>query len=480
MASRSLARSESGFALIEAVVSAAVLAIVAMAVLSGIDTASSSSAREKARSVAANLAEQDQERLRSMSITSLAALGANPPVVVDGVKYTVTSKAVWVTDDSGGTPSCGNSSKNNDYMHITSTVTSSIVGQSIKAVRIDSLVAPSVAYSSTHGTLGVKVVDRNGIGVPGIVVSPSMTSPSSYAPATLATDSQGCALFRTIPIGTYAISISASGYVDPDGNFTGAASQKVSPGTVSFKTMDYDRETKAGITIKTNVPGTPATAQSSKALKVSATNAKRTGMLRTYSSALTSSTFTAAQLFPFKDSPYAFFTGGCGYESPDVADPAGNGSYFGSASHPGLQMDPTLTQPQTGYIIWQPPFNLRVTKNAAGTTTLNNLTVYATLQKPTGSTDTCTEPRVQMAFKTWPGGSWGAAPGNNTTGWVVQNDAAGFDPGMPFGSYQVCVRDSGAGKYALATYNNTVPGGQTSNVNFDTAHGGIWTNGSCP
>ena len=58
-------RSESGFALIEVIVAAAVLAIVALAVLSGIDAASSTSAREKARAVAASLAEQDQERMRS-------------------------------------------------------------------------------------------------------------------------------------------------------------------------------------------------------------------------------------------------------------------------------------------------------------------------------------------------------------------------------------------------------------------------------
>ena len=43
------------------------LAIVALAVLSGIDAANGASAREKARAVAANLAEQDQERLRAMT-----------------------------------------------------------------------------------------------------------------------------------------------------------------------------------------------------------------------------------------------------------------------------------------------------------------------------------------------------------------------------------------------------------------------------
>ena len=118
------ARSESGFALIEVVVSAAVLAIVAMAVLSGIDAASGSSAREKARAVAVALAEADQERMRGMSVETLLALPLTTTVPVEKATYTVKSKAEWVTDDTGGTPSCGNSSDNNQYLHVTSTVTS--------------------------------------------------------------------------------------------------------------------------------------------------------------------------------------------------------------------------------------------------------------------------------------------------------------------------------------------------------------------
>src|SRR5690242_5599185 len=94
MASRLNSRSDSGFALIEAVVSAAVLAIVALAVLAGIDSASNSSGREKARAVAADLAEKDQERLRALPTTSLIALAAATPqaVKIDGVNYKITSK----------------------------------------------------------------------------------------------------------------------------------------------------------------------------------------------------------------------------------------------------------------------------------------------------------------------------------------------------------------------------------------------------
>src|SRR4051812_9535890 len=102
MATTRASSSQSGFAIIEVVVSAAVLAIVAMAVLAGVDGATGSSAREKARAIAANLGEQDQERLRAMSVDTLTAVPQAAPVVIDGVTYTIKSEAGWVTDDTGG------------------------------------------------------------------------------------------------------------------------------------------------------------------------------------------------------------------------------------------------------------------------------------------------------------------------------------------------------------------------------------------
>ena len=135
-------RSEAGFALIEVIVAAAVLAIVALAVLSGIDGATGASTREKARAVAANLAEQDQERLRSMPVELLK----NPPqtgdTVVNGVTYNVKSEAKFITDDLGGEPVCGSNSTQVQYLHIVTTVTSAVVGKRIPPVTVDSLVSP--------------------------------------------------------------------------------------------------------------------------------------------------------------------------------------------------------------------------------------------------------------------------------------------------------------------------------------------------
>jgi type II secretory pathway pseudopilin PulG len=449
--------SESGFALIEAVVSAAVLAIIAMAVLSGIDAASNSSGREKARAVAATLAEQDQEAMRAMDVDTLAAVSTAPRVVnVDGANYTIQSKAQWVTDDDGGTPACGNSSKNNEYLHITTTVTSALVGPRVEPVIIDSLVAPSTKYSSTHGILGIKVVDRNGAAVVGATVSATSTSPS--VSRTDNTDANGCVIFKQLPVATYTVVVSKAGYVGTDLQPTVTVSQKATPGTVTFKTVEYDIATTARVTVKTTPPGTSTTQQDSKAAKISLTNAKATGLLKSYVNPAPASPLNINPLYPFKATAYAFFTGSCEYQSPDAT----NANYFGT--YPGsLVMDPTLAQPQAVTVL-QPPLNLRITRNYANNAfNTSNMLVYATLDNA-GTGDSCTESRVQLTFTDWPGGTWGTFPsGTGSTNWVTQQGAT-FDPGMPYGKYTICIRDTAPSpdQYQKFTYDNTRANGATA------------------
>src|SRR4051794_38502137 len=63
---RRLSRGESGFALIEVMMSALLVAIVSVGVLAGIDASSATSGSTKARGIAASIAQDDQERLRTM------------------------------------------------------------------------------------------------------------------------------------------------------------------------------------------------------------------------------------------------------------------------------------------------------------------------------------------------------------------------------------------------------------------------------
>ncbi|HWK27944.1 MAG TPA: carboxypeptidase regulatory-like domain-containing protein [Solirubrobacter sp.] len=474
MAFRTLRRSESGFALVEVIVSAAVLAIVAMAVLSGIDAATGSSAREKARAVAANLGEQEQERLRSLTVeelTDIAGKGAegvtrDPAPDVDGVKYKVNSRAEWITDDQGGTPACGNSSKNSEYFHVTTTVTSEIVGKNVPPIVIDSLVAPSTEYSSTHGILGVKVVDRNGDPVQGVVVEIANSDPP-YSPPQQSTDPKGCALFRQVPIGTYTITLTAGGYVGTELEQPTTDTQKVSPGVVVFKTMEFDRSTQARVTVQTNRPGNINQKVNSTAAAISVTHPRRTGKVKTYDTA-GANPYVATPLYPFKSGAYSFFTGRCGYESPDAV--TGDPNYFSTYSG-SLVADLTKPQPQDVTVL-QPPLRLRVDKDSSGSAfAATNYEAYAKLQSR--EDDDCREARIELALKTWPS-TWTPMPTEGTANWLVQktSDTNAFDPGLPYGTYDVCILDkrSTTRQIAQFTYVNTEPGGAKSTTTIVKAN----------
>src|SRR3954471_13613438 len=91
---RRLRREQSGFALIEVMMSALIVAIVSVGVLAGIDASSATSGSNKARGIAASIAQDDQERMRSMQPDDLAAMRfQRRTVTVAGVAYQVTSDA---------------------------------------------------------------------------------------------------------------------------------------------------------------------------------------------------------------------------------------------------------------------------------------------------------------------------------------------------------------------------------------------------
>ncbi len=205
--------SQAGFALMEAVIAAAVLMIVILGVLKGLDTANRSSGREKARAVAAALTEQDQERLRSFRAVDLSNYEETRSVDVNNVSYTIDSKAEWVRDSTGGTESCNNSTTQADYMRVVSTTSSGLVATPIAPITMASLVAaPIGAFGTNQGTLGVQVNDRDGEGVPGLPVTIS-------GPATVTneTNSVGCAIFAYVPVGNYTARLNEAGWVDQGG-----------------------------------------------------------------------------------------------------------------------------------------------------------------------------------------------------------------------------------------------------------------------
>jgi type II secretory pathway pseudopilin PulG len=480
---------QAGYALIEVIVSAAVLALLALAVLSGIDGASMSTAREKARAVAGSLAEQDQERLRSYRFDALAIVPQANPVTLDNVTYTIKSEASWITDDANAVPACGTvAQKQAEYLRIVSTVTSNIVGSRIAPVKIESMVAPSVVYGQDHGTLAVRVLDRAGVGVPGIVVN-AKSDDGTVLPSQVTNDA-GCALFRSVPVGGYTVGVNTPGYISKAGKQLLETTTTVNPNYINNVSLTYDRKVNMTVAVKTLEPGdtfspTATTAVPSQAMSVSDAAADPT-VLRTFTPTaptVWANSFASPDLFPYYNSPYSYFTGDCIYMSPTKAS-GGYSTYFTTVNTlAAVQGDPTVFQPQ-GATVFQPALNIRVVKNAAGTTlnaTSTTIKVFMKLNKPAGSTDTCVSaytpasgPGLQLALKDWPT-AYGSLPaGANPAKFnFVSQNVTGFDAGMPFGTYALCLED-GAKKWTTS-YNNTKPDGQTNTVEISTG----WVPGTC-
>ena len=116
-----------------------VLIIVSLAVMSALDGASATSGTDRARSIAAGVAQEDQEQMRSMTL-NLSNYRNTQTQMVGGVPFNVVSRADWVADSSGAT-SCTSGNVNADYLKITSTVTWPAIRGSRPTV-ITSLVSP--------------------------------------------------------------------------------------------------------------------------------------------------------------------------------------------------------------------------------------------------------------------------------------------------------------------------------------------------
>ena len=144
---------EEGFALIEVLVSALILAIVAAGVMALLQATTRSAADERRHAEAYAIAQEDQARLRSMRLSALNRLEQTRPVSVDGNEFTVKSQGVFVNNTQGQPSSCTAGETSADYVRITSTTT---WPGSRQPVVIQSIVSPSNgSLDPNHGTLVV-------------------------------------------------------------------------------------------------------------------------------------------------------------------------------------------------------------------------------------------------------------------------------------------------------------------------------------
>jgi Tfp pilus assembly protein PilX len=405
-------RQESGFALIEVLMSAMLVALLAVGVLKGLDAADASSGNNRSRSIAGDLATQDQERLRSYRAKELSNLRETSTRKVSGVDYTVVSNAEWVADSSG-TRSCTSSTARADYIKVSSTV--SWPAMQTKAVTVTSLVAPPTGSFGDDGGLGVQVSDRNATGVSGVAVA--VTGPNNVGGST---DSNGCVFFGYLTAGNYTITFSKPGYVDANGVNQVVRQAGVVDEAIQLVPIDYDQAGSATINVTTRKG--LAAAISAYAPYVSLGNSGLASPgARVFGSGTPATSHSATQLFPFT-SGYSAYTGNCVGANPGVlpvlpiAAPAVNVPPGGS---------PTVTVREPAAI---------VQRFASGSSGATSALAVGT--------------RVVLSAKsTGCGGNseWQVA---DSTGWL-QSTSTPADQGIPYGVYDICADYNGRQRKVL-------------------------------
>lgn len=403
--------SESGSMLVEVLVGTIVLAIATAAILDGLDGAQQTGAKNKQRSVAATLAQQDIERLRSMPITALNNLSQTRQVDVTGVQYTVNSDTTWMRDRTAEL-SCTDDTSQAEYLKVSSTVTAPASGS--QPVTESTLLTPAPgAFSTTAGTAAIRTTDRLGKPLAGVTVELSGESSQTGT-----TNDLGCVIFDYIPAGDYIATI--------PGNLVSWNSEKPAnaPVTVNSGKMSQvqiELEEPASMRVSFKTPGGASVLWD----KVSVPHANLPGGFKLFSSATKVSLIDALDLFP-QLGGYDVYAGSCIMNNP-ANQYWGDGAYFdvNTVSHadpdPGQSFVPvTAIMPTLRVSVSRQrkqDVYIRIDQNdvpATGITCRDNLV-------PRGTT-------VAIA----------KSSSSSTTVETVNKDIS-----LPFGTYRVCVDDGG-------------------------------------
>jgi len=207
--------AEAGDTLIEVMVAAVLVALIATATFTGYTAIAHVAGDQNKRAQADSLAQQDLARLRGLTLSALAGSGAGTgntsyTQTVDNTVFTVTSATQFVS--GSGAQSCTSSATTTaDEVQTTSTVSWAPNNDGRAPVVVDGLVAPPEG-----GSLLARVNNSTGA-LSGATVTLS-GGPTSSAPLT--TDANGCAVFVGLAGGTYTLTASMAGYVTANTSLT--------------------------------------------------------------------------------------------------------------------------------------------------------------------------------------------------------------------------------------------------------------------
>jgi Tfp pilus assembly protein PilV len=430
---------EAGFGIIEVLVSSIMVVLISLALFTAIDAAGRTADNNKSRSVASSLAQDDQERLRSIAITALARSATTRTVTVDGEAYTVDSTGEYLPG-SAGSDNCASNDEAPKYVKITSTVSWQNM-RGAKPVVANSLRATPSGTIGDFGSLAVDINNRSGNGQADIAVTITPDAEAAAAggvTTTANTNAKGCVIFGYIRSGRYTITASKTGHVlAANPNLTAINEQAVvAADSIASKSYTYDLAGAVRVAYKTTTVAGGAVEGNANGAGFTIANALLgTPAVKTFThtSGIASPNPGALVNFPFTTN-YEVWAGTCLGAKPNgnttvapiapaqtLAVPAGAQSTVTSVREPKLT------------------FTIKYFTTSAQTTTAN---VSGGLVKLTPTDSTCTA----------------AQSANTNSSGVVSFNA-------PYGPYTLCYQNkasSPTSKLTAAVTNDTANGKATT------------------
>lgn len=429
---------ERGFGLIEVMVTAVVVLLVGTATVSAIGTSQKQTAQTAARGVRANLAEQDQERMRAMRATDLVNYTATSTATKENVLYTINSKAEFVQGPDDSAVSCTSTGKQTDSLRLTTTVTpqASVREDPITVTSLRAL--PIAQFSPTSGTLTAQVFRADG-STPIKNVRVDIAGPESRFGFT---NEKGCVVFQFLKSGDYTVSVNESGYVDRNLQQAITYSGTVSAGQINpTDPLLIDRAGQITATFNGASTGTSTGITFSHSGLIAPTTRKVTGSA------------VAKPLYPFT-SPYQVYAGTCAANDPTLYEP----NFYTTPGTFGTRVVPNTGVPQTVNLN-EPLINTNITIKKANTSVVVGTPVVQIYQTDSGC-ETSSANRKTLSF-------------NTTTG------ALSPATRMPYGTFWVCAqiaKTSGTGtngtfsNVLTAVPNKVYTGTPTQALQIDTTN----------
>ena len=373
-------RDEAGFTMIEMVISMFIFGIVIVGVGVGMSSSLNLTRQNRNRSVAANLASQQMDTVRSTDFTTLdnqtqLTQPTTSTATVEGVPYTLSQFTRWIYQSETGasTGPCQSpptASNPLAYVAVTTSVSWNDM-HGVTPVTSSTVVTPPVGiYDSTEGHIAVTVLNAAGAPLSGATVS--ISGPDTD---TAVTTSDGCAFFAFKPIGVYTVALSSvSGKVDSQGSATPSRTATVKAASTTSVQFLYD--TAAGLTLTLTPTTAGYTIPTSVPVSLGNTHLLPSGVL-SYTTP-TGSPRTLTSLFPFTDG-YQAWAGRCSDADPQGINPLGAAYYSGATRGAAIPMTAGSTSSAT---VTLPSANLQF-KRSSGSGTY---TITVTHVVPSGAT----------------------------------------------------------------------------------------------